>query len=76
MFDDDLSHEVSIHRDNVLHFPEEQVIIHCVGSPLSGHVSPKVKRNHSMLSEDGPDDELTYPLDEISSPWVVIHEIG
>lgn len=75
-FVEDLSIEKSIDRFNSLCFPEDLLIIHYVGAPLSSQVSKKVKKNFNILSKMGPNDGLTTLIDELTPQGIVITELG
>jgi len=73
---DDLSQAESISRYNSLKFPDDLLIIHYVGAPLSGQLDAKVKKNFEMLSKMGPNDGLTTLTDELTPQGIVITELG
>ena len=75
-FVEDLSRKKGVHRYDSLVFPDDMLIIHYVGAPFSGHISPEVVNNYEKLSEFGPNDGLTLLMDEITSQGLVINEIG
>lgn len=75
-FVEDLSRAKSIPRHDSLHFPEDLVIIHYVGAPLSGQLNNKVKKSFKKLSEIGPNDGLTLLADELIPQGIVITELG
>jgi len=59
-----------------LKFPEDLLVIHFIGAPLSGQVSKEVKGQYGNLSKMGPNDGLTTLVDEIISQGMVITEGG
>ena len=72
----DLSREKSILRHNSLKLPEDLLVIHYVGVPLSTHVNGEVKKNFNELSKIGPNDGLTTLTDELIPNGIVITELG
>ena len=73
---EDLSYPVGQVRYAELSFPEDLLIIHFVGAPLSGQVSSEVKDSYKKLSKYGPNDGLTILVDELTPQGVVITELG
>ena len=75
-FVEDLSQAKSIPRHDSLQFPEDLLIIHYVGAPLSGQLTQRVKKTFKTLSEMGPNDGMTTLTDELTSQGIVITELG
>lgn len=75
-FVEDLSQEKSILRYNSLQLPEDLLIIHYVGAPLSSQVNRKVRKSFKELSKLGPNDGLTTLQDELTSQGIVVTQLG
>lgn len=56
--------------------PPNVLVMNYVGIPLSGQVTARARLGYSLLRKDGPNDGLTYIVDEISTGSITVPELG
>ena len=66
----------SIRRHATLTLPEDLLIIHFIGAPLSSQLNRKVEDSYRLLSKLGPNDGLTTLVDELTPQGIAITELG
>ena len=75
-FVEDLGSERSVKRHSSLTLPEDLLIIHFIGAPLSGQLNQEVENSYKQLSKLGPNDGLTTLVDELTPQGIAITELG
>lgn len=66
----------SSERADRVALPSDIIVMNYVGIPLSGQVTERARLGYSILREDGPNDGLTYIVDEIPEASITVTEIG
>jgi len=72
----DLSTAVGIPRAESCQLPEHLQVLHYIGVPLSGTVSPEVRGDYDLMRPFGPNDGVTLLADEILPQGHVVLAIG